>query len=458
MAHTYLPPSPASATRRGKRVALGVVNSDDESTRPTAAMSHRMVSASEVARSVKHFETWAAHQRCEQVAFSDLPGELRVDVAYVFDLSGRIPSEWILEGSSWAQHMKALSPNLLEFLRSAHNHDPELFSDSVSYDLEETHQLFEELTTVRLAWNRLKNMRQSGQKWSEADYAANVYNMFRSPTINRSIFRHQCSISLPEPPERPKAEAYRILYPKSAIPDGTTFIKPASIRHLSHSLKSPYKVLNAHPSIAQYSRLRVENTFRFQATPCSQPPETACFEFVSSIWEDKKPSHELLEHAYRQNRMATASALRMLHSLRIESCIFGLIWAEGTVRAHIDWYASETDAPIIYSAPYPGPEGDEAPKVFHEWNLDLPSGILQVYFLLRNIDIWTADHFRQRVTHGVQTFSEGVSVGQEEYLPWKRLTDSRLKTVTEGKENATSGGSLFPGASRNRGRSTRRTR
>ncbi|KIJ29131.1 hypothetical protein M422DRAFT_104729, partial [Sphaerobolus stellatus SS14] len=209
------------------------------------------------ARSVKHFETWAAHQRCEQVAFSDLPGELRVDVAYVFDLSGRIPSEWILEVSNRCSS--------------------QLFSDSVSYDLEETHQLFEELTTVRLAWNRLKNMRQSGQKWSEADYAANVYNI------------HQCSISLPEPPERPKAEAYRILYPKSAIPDGTTFIKPASIRHLSHSLKSPYKVLNAHPSIAQYSRLRVENTFRFQATPCSQPPETACFEFVSSIWEDKKP-------------------------------------------------------------------------------------------------------------------------------------------------------------------------
>lgn len=48
-----------------------------------------------VARNIKHFETWATHQGCEQVALSDLPEELGEDVAFVFNLSARIPSEWI---------------------------------------------------------------------------------------------------------------------------------------------------------------------------------------------------------------------------------------------------------------------------------------------------------------------------------------------------------------------------
>lgn len=68
-----------------------------------------------------------------------------------------------------------------------------------------------------------------------------------------------------------------------------------------------------------------------------QPPDMPGFEFVSSFWEDKKPVHTLLDDAYRQNRIATASAVRHLHSLNVNSPVIGLIWANGTVRAHIDW-------------------------------------------------------------------------------------------------------------------------
>lgn len=158
--------------------------------------------------------------------------------------------------------------------------------------------------------------------------------------------RYQCSISLPQPPETPSGDALRILCSKNVIPDCLTFIKTSSIRHLFASVKSPYKLLNAHEPIVQLSRIRLEHAFRFQASPCTQPPDNPCFEFVSSVWEDKKPAHELLEHAYRQNRMSTAAAVRMLYSLGIKLCVFGLIWAEGTVRAHVDWCTDDGGYPV----------------------------------------------------------------------------------------------------------------
>lgn len=81
-----------------------------------------------------------------------------------------------------------------------------------------------------------------------------------------------------------------------------------------------------------------ESTLRYQSTPCLKLPETACFEFASAFWEDKKPLYHLLDDAYRQNRMATTSAVRQMHSLGVSVPIFGLVWAQGTVRAHVDWW------------------------------------------------------------------------------------------------------------------------
>lgn len=161
-----------------------------------------------------------------------------------------------------------------------------------------------------------------------------------------SCSSYQCSISLPQPHQQPSGEAHRALHPKTAHPDCVMFIKASTIHHLSHSLNSPYKILSRHPAITKHSREHLEYLFRYQSTPRSQPPEIPCFEFASSFWEDKKPVHDLLEHAYRQNRMSTAAAARMLYSLRIDACVFGLVWADGIVRAHVDWCTDQSGYPV----------------------------------------------------------------------------------------------------------------
>jgi hypothetical protein len=114
-------------------------------------------------------------------------------------------------------------------------------------------------------------------------------------------------------------------------------IPSASIRSLSLSANSAFQVLKRHPSVLKSGTASKCSSFRFQSTPCTAPPETPAFQFVSSIWEDKKPVHQMLEDAYRQNRMATAAAARHLHSLHVNAPVFGLVWASGTVRAHVDW-------------------------------------------------------------------------------------------------------------------------
>jgi hypothetical protein len=148
-----------------------------------------------------------------------------------------------------------------------------------------------------------------------------------------------CTISLPQPIHTSNLEplSARILNAKSAIPDCAVMIPADKIRSLSHSARSPFKVLKSHPAVATAGSASRGSSFRFQSTPCAQLPDTPGFEVASSFWEDKKPVHQLLEDAYRQNRMATASAVRHLRSLHVKAPIFGLIWANGTVRAHVDW-------------------------------------------------------------------------------------------------------------------------
>lgn len=148
---------------------------------------------------------------------------------------------------------------------------------------------------------------------------------------------------------KPPKTATHALRPKVAIPDCVMFIQTSSIRSLYQSAKSPFKTLKNHPSTARRAGVPEEAAFRFQSTPCSRLPETACFEFASCFFEDKKPSYEHLEHAYRQNRMATASAVRHLHSLRVRAPVFGLLWVDGTVRAHVDWCAVLKGEPVSKS-------------------------------------------------------------------------------------------------------------
>ncbi|KAA1467901.1 hypothetical protein DENSPDRAFT_847864 [Dentipellis sp. KUC8613] len=306
----------------------------------------RSFSASEIARNAKNFETWSTFQGCEEVAFSDMPAELVEDVSQVFVTTGYLPFAWVDKTSKAYRRMKALSsPEYLSFIQKAYEKCPELFSDKVKP--EECRDLFDDMRTVFVAWKRLLRMRASKEKFCEADFVANVsvlfLPMFVQPTqslyvnTEKGHVRSKCSISLSQPLRHPaaKSPACRVLNAKLVIPDCAVFIPAIEVRDLSHAADSPFKKLKR--SSLTRDKSSSERSFGNQSTPCSQLPTSPAFEFASSFWEDKKPVHQMLEDAYRQNRMATAAAVRHLHSLHITAPVFGLVWSDGTVRAHVDW-------------------------------------------------------------------------------------------------------------------------
>jgi hypothetical protein len=55
----------------------------------------------------------------------------------------------------------------------------------------------------------------------------------------------------------------------------------------------------------------------------------------------------MLDDAYRQNRMSTAAAVRHLHSLHVKAPVFGLVWSDGSVRAHVDWCVNKGQEPPV---------------------------------------------------------------------------------------------------------------
>ncbi|KAF7306779.1 hypothetical protein MIND_00469600 [Mycena indigotica] len=265
------------------------------------------------------------------------------------------------------------------------------------------------MTIVHSAWRRLKSMSKY-EKYSEADYAANVYNVFRSPAIRASTYKVQCNVSLPQPTQTAKltAEAIRILGAKQATPDCLVLVPARSLRSLSNGMNSHFKVLSRHPTIANCGTASKLSSFRYQSTPLAVLPDAPTFQFVSSIWEDKKPVHHMLNDAYRQNRMATAGAARHLHSHHVHAPIFGLIWASGTVRAHVDWCSASKDdnnsPPVVYSAPYQkggARESDSEDELFYEWQLERAGHIIEVFFLCEHIDEWTINGFKERIVRGV---------------------------------------------------------
>jgi hypothetical protein len=69
---------------------------------------------------------------------------------------------------------KIATTSFISFIERAYNSHPELFSSSAQ--LVDTRQLYSELIPVVRASERLQWMQQSSdEKWSEADFAANVY-------------------------------------------------------------------------------------------------------------------------------------------------------------------------------------------------------------------------------------------------------------------------------------------
>ncbi|KAL4070810.1 hypothetical protein J3A83DRAFT_4358899 [Scleroderma citrinum] len=457
-------PAMARAFPANAATFLGVEASrkvlDIGKTSRTRTGHQRAYSASEallsdrLARNTHNFETWSTYQHCEQASLTDLPDEFKDDMIQTFHMKGRISQCWI-------DKPEGCSSGLAAFLRSALEASPKLFSSANST---EDGAILEDVVSVYHAWKRLRKMRASKEKWSEADYVANVYNAVRSPAVQESVYRVQCPISLPQPlwdtADPPNTDVCRVLSTKSAIPDCAIFLPSSLTRALSQSSKSPYKILKNHPTIVKAGTTVRGSSFRYQSTPCTQLPDMPGFEFISSLWEDKKPIHTHADDAYRQNRIATASAVRHLHSLNVKSPVIGLIWANGTVRAHIDWCQMEDGKLTVLSAPYSGFDKDsQSSQPFLEWDLNNPSDILQVYYLVRNIDHWTCTEFRKRVVAGLDSSVESITRGDGPYHPWKWITNPAhaAPSVKVLKENnttsvttATTSGSPSPPTNKSR--------
>jgi len=431
MSSTSSPPALKSRKKRGTAKS------------PTS----RSLSASEIARNLTNFEIWATHQKCEQVSYSDIPADFKDDVEKVFDFSSKpkLPASWVDPNSPEFKSLSKLATkDLMSFLKEIHAQNPNIFGEISDSEIR---GLFPKMVIVHSAWRRLKMMRKSKEKYSEADYAANVYNVFRSPAIRESTHRVQCNISLPQPLMTTNLgpETIRILGTKAASPDCMVMIPSASIRSLSLSKDSPFQVLKQHRNVVKSGNVSKCSSFRFQSTPLVAPPETAAFQFCSSFWEDKKPVHQMLEDAYRQNRMATTAAARHLHSLHVKAPVFGLVWASGTVRAHVDWCSTpegKNKSLVVYSAPYRVTTEDEAEDqgdgadIFKEWDLDRAADIAEVFFLIENIDHWTMNGFRERAIKGVEDLKESVVGRNEAYIPWKRVGDLASSSAP-AKENNT---------------------
>ncbi|KAJ4485956.1 hypothetical protein J3R30DRAFT_3443044 [Lentinula aciculospora] len=402
----------------------------------------RALSASEISKNSHHFEIWCTYQHLERASYEDIPESFKQDVDHVFDVSGRLPIAWTEKDSAEYKSLSTFAPpQFIAFIAEAYDEDPSLFSAKVDQHLA---ILYLPLATVFTAWQRLKTMLHSSQRWSEADFA-DAYAQFRGPALTKSTRLMQCSISLPQPLQtHVDSEAARILNTRKSIPDCVVMVPPESIRHLSNSTDSAFKQLKKDKAVKKTGSAVKNSSFAYQATVCYSIPDTPAFEFVSSIWEDKKPVHSMPEHAYRQNRMSTASAARQLHSLHVDAPVFGLTWTHEHVRAHVDWCQrpQPDEHPVVYSAPYMRSVESKTPvngdQEYHRWDLNRASDILHLHFLIANIDHWTTGGFLNRVTDGVAVLEKSVIEDGEAFKPWRRSGDivPRPRRSLTAMENA----------------------
>jgi len=400
----------------------------------------RSLSASEIARNAKSFDTWCSYQGCEQVAFSDLPSDFKGYVDSVFDTQGLLPKEWVDPSSKFYRRLRATSsPDFVDFLTKAHEECPQLFSKASSG--KSNRRLLDEMRVVFFSWERLQRMRsESKDRVFEADFVSNVYEGLRSCALRQSTYRAKWPIALPQPLPQPRirTQSLRILNAKSVIPDCAVFVPEKAIRKLSLAAESAFKQLKR--SKLAGSPGKGEESFACQSTPCVHLPGSPGFQFASSFWEDKKPVHSMLEDAYRQNRMSTAAAVRHLHSLHVQAPVFGLVWSDGIVRAHVDWCTSKgQEPPIVRSALFPGHNyeggaGDETDV--HEWNLDSPANIIQIFLLIKNIDHWTVNDFMKCIEAGIADLKDSVLLKNCPYQPWKRVGTFKSTQTKDAAENS----------------------
>ncbi|TFK83666.1 hypothetical protein K466DRAFT_602670 [Polyporus arcularius HHB13444] len=391
---------------------------------PSASRKPRAHTASEIAKDPARFAVWSAHQNLVEGAYhGDMPAGIRAEADVVFDVFKQLPQDWVTPESEIYHHLSmTMSAEFLKFLRRAAATKPQLFSSQVEH--KDCLAILGELQAVFSSWIRLKEMRESSCKWSEADWASQVYNPLRIPAGKKSNNRSQCFLSLPQPLDcyQPSASATKNLSARTVRPDGSLFIPGHRIKHLWESENAPFNVLCQSPKANSSGSHGGASSFKWQSTLSARLADTSKIEVASSFWEDKKPIHHELGAAYRQNRMATTAALRQLYALNVHAPVFGLVWSEGTVRAHVDWWNDDEHFRIV-SAAYPGAKKKGARRAslpFYEWNLGRPSHIIQVYLLMRNLDRWTVHGFQKLVEQGITELAAAVADGSRSVAPWRR--------------------------------------
>ncbi|KAI0778604.1 hypothetical protein BD413DRAFT_112767 [Trametes elegans] len=395
-------------------------------TQKAAGRMLRPFTASQIAKDTAAFETWATHQRREEVDLNNLPLTQGKHTAEVFNFFGRLPEEWADKHSKVHRRLKrTMGAGFMNFLLSAHAAAPEIFSPDVVDD-EESRNILRDLQVVSRAWDFMNTMHDSTRKWSEADYAE-VYALVRRPAIWTSDHRAQCSIALPQPfsvSKIYKDSTARILGAKSAKPDGALFVPTHHLQTLSLDENSAYKVLCRHrPQGDSGHAVGGEFSFRYQSTVCVKIPDAQVPEVASAFWEDKKPGQDKLDPALRQNGIATTAALRHLHALNVKAPVFGIVWSENTVRAHVDWWKIRDKRVVIQSAPFKGTASAGTRRnsaLYNDWDLRKAEDIIQVYLLVRNLDQWTTGMFRDAVLKGVNGLMRKVQKKGRELIVWRR--------------------------------------
>ena len=92
-----------------------------------------------------------------------------------------------MKTSTSYKSLKEAAPGLLKFLAKAKSERPSLFSELEPSESPEG--LVEELSCAYVAWKKLVQMKESKERWSEADFAANVYNLLRSTALTNCSYR-----------------------------------------------------------------------------------------------------------------------------------------------------------------------------------------------------------------------------------------------------------------------------
>jgi solute carrier family 25 (mitochondrial carnitine/acylcarnitine transporter), member 20/29 len=112
---------------------------------------------------------------------------------------------------------------------------------------------------------------------------------------------------------------------------------------------------------------------------------------------------------------------------------------------------------MVRSALFPGLHRDGSGGNVHEWQLDSPSDMIEVFLLIKNIDHWTVNGFLECIERGIADLVDSVLTKGHPYQPWKRVGTLKASRTKEAPaaENSSSQPSAPPPVRRSRRRRSR---